>query len=292
MPRKVTSRSRTNVIKPPATAPAAFYLMENSREVDRLELKTNPVAAEEQLRWAGLKMNMRSLEVGCGSGAVTRVMAQLAAPGRVMGIDQDEGRLAAARRRAAEEGSAIEFVRGAAYALPIDAAQFDFSWSRFLFQYLPDPARALRELVRVTRPGGIVTVADLDGQIEQFYPLAPKLQADLDEALAVLGKTGFDTRVGRKLYSMFFSAGLSDLAVRVTPYQVYAGRLTKEELANWDIKLDTTATLLISQTGQKARWGRLRDQLIKRLREPDLFYFCTLIQVRGSVKGCAIQAPS
>jgi ubiquinone/menaquinone biosynthesis C-methylase UbiE len=267
----------------PAAVPAGFYLMENPREVERLERKTDRAVAEEQLRWAGILPRMRALEVGCGSGAVTRVMARLAAPMQVMGVDQSRSRLTEARRLAARESLKIEFQEGDAYSLPFTAGHFDFAYSRFLFQYLPRPECALNELIRVTRPGGIVTVADLDGQIEQFYPLEPSLRADLDDALRLLGETGFDTRIGRKLHHMFFQAGLGNLAVRVTPYQVYAGSLRKTDMANWRIKLETAATHLIQRTGDRARWMRFRDRLMKRLLGPDLFYYCTMIQVRGRV---------
>ena len=257
--------------------------MENEREAERLESKTDPAVAEEQLQWAGLRSGMRALEVGCGSGAVTRVMARLASPQCATGIDQSRDRLAEARRLAGQHQLDIEFAEGNALRLPIAGGEFDFAWSRFLLQYLPHPERALAELVRVTRPGGIVTVADLDGQIEQFYPLEKSLRADLEAALRLLGKTGFDPRVGRKLHHMFFRAGLRDLKVRVTPYQVYAGRLGESDMANWRTKFETTAALLIRRTGARKRWTRFCERLIEQLQSPDLFYYCTMIQVRGIV---------
>jgi ubiquinone/menaquinone biosynthesis C-methylase UbiE len=262
---------------------AGFYLMENPREAQRLERKTDQSLAEQQFRWAGLTSRMSALEVGCGSGATTRVMARLAAPGSVVGIDQSAVRLAEGRRLAARAKLMVEFREGDAYCLPFTAGHFDFAWSRFLFQYLPQPQLALKELIRVTRPGGIVTVADLDGQIEQFYPLTPKLRAELDDALRLLAQTGFDTRIGRKLYSMFFEAGLRELQVRVTPYQVYSGKLRTPDMANWRLKIETAAAHLIESTGDRLRWTRFRDRLITRLGAPDLFYYCTMIQVRGTV---------
>jgi ubiquinone/menaquinone biosynthesis C-methylase UbiE len=230
-----------------------FYLMENPREAERLEVKTDPAVVEEQLEWAGLRSGMRTLEVGCGSGAVTRVMAKLASPQRATGVDQSRDRLAEARRLALQHQLDIEFMEGDAFRLPFTRGEFDFAWSRFLFQYLPHPERALAELVRVTGRGGIVTVADLDGQIEQFYPLEKSLRADLEEALQLLSETGFDPRVGRKLHHMFLRAGLRDLRVRVTPYQVYAGRLNERDWTNWRTKIETTTAHLIQRTGARRR---------------------------------------
>ena len=282
MPPKSTAKRARTAAAPKARA-KKFYLMENPREVERLEAKTDPAVAEEQLRWAGLRPGMRALEVGCGSGAVTRVMATVAGPQRATGVDQSPDRLAEARRLAGQQQLDIEFIEGDAFRLPFARGEFDFAWSRFVLQYLQHPERALAELVRVTRPGGVVTVADLDGQIEQFHPLEKSMRADLDEALRLLSTTGFDPRVGRKLHHMFLRAGLRDLRVRVTPYQVYAGRLGERDLANWRTKFATTAALLIRLTGARKRWTRFCERFVAKLESPDLFYYCTMIQVCGVV---------
>jgi ubiquinone/menaquinone biosynthesis C-methylase UbiE len=260
-----------------------FYLMESPREAERLEAKTDSTMAEQQLRWAGLVSGMRAVEVGCGSGAVTRVMARLAFPAHTTGIDQSRARLAEARRLAARDEMKIEFKQGDAFHLPLPSRSFAFVWSRFLLQYLPHPERAFAELVRITCPGGIVTVADLDGQIEQFHPLDPSLRADLEEGLRLIGETGFDPKLGRKLYYLFHKAGLREVSVNVTPYQVYAGALGEQDLMNWRRKAETVTAHLIQRTGDRSRWERFRDRFIDRLLSSDLFYYCTMIQVRGCV---------
>jgi ubiquinone/menaquinone biosynthesis C-methylase UbiE len=260
-----------------------FYLMEGPLEGERLERKTNAALVEKQLRWAGLRAGMRALEVGCGTGAVTRVMAQLAAPAGAVGVDQSTDRLEVGRALAAEAGIALELRQGDALRLPLPDASFDFAFSRFLFEYLPDPTAALRELVRVTRSGGTVSVADLEGQIESFEPLSPRLRADLAELLRLLGETGFDPHVGRKLYPWFHAAGLRDLRVDVSPYQVYAGGIPAGERPNWETKIRTTADVLARRTGERARCERVRDELLDVTRRPDLFYCCTIVIVSGRV---------
>ena len=260
-----------------------FYLMENPAEGERLESKTDPVAAEAQLRWSGLQPGMSALEVGCGTGAVTRVMARIAAPGGVVGVDQSAVRLASARRLAADSGAGIDFVEGDATSLPFSSREFDYVWSRFLFQYLPNPPAVLAELIRVTRGGGIVTVADLDGQIEQFYPLEASVHASLEEALRIVAETGFDSCVGRKLYHWFHQAGLYDLRVDVLPYQVYTGGLPERDSKNWETKITTAVSIVAERTGERERWERFREDFLAQLKRPGLFYYCTLIVVCGRV---------
>jgi ubiquinone/menaquinone biosynthesis C-methylase UbiE len=267
------------------TTPAS-YIMESPREGARLEAKTDRILSERQLRDTGLCRGMQGVDVGCGTGAVTRTMAKIAAPGRVVGVDISATRLAQARELAAADGLQVEFIEGHAYRLPLRSASFDYAWSRYLFEYLPEPDRALAELSRVTRPGGTVVVADLDGQLEQCYPLEAKVQADLREGLRVLGETGFDTQVGRKLYHWFCQAGLRDIGVCVAPYQVYAGGLPERDLVNWREKLRTATDYLIEQTGDRERWKRLRHELLAQLCRPDFFYYCSLILVWGKVPAC------
>jgi ubiquinone/menaquinone biosynthesis C-methylase UbiE len=255
--------------------------MESSNEGARLEAKTDALATEQLLLQTGLRPGMRALDLGCGTGAVTRVMATMAAPGRVTGVDMSAARLAQARQLASERGLEIEFVEGEATHLPFPSASFDYTWSRFLFEYLPDPQRALAELIRVTRPGGLVTVGDLDGQIEQFYPLDPAIETDLRDALQLLGETGFDPRTGRKLYHWFYQAGLRDIAVHTLPYQVYRGGVPVRDLPNWRAKVVNASAFLGKRTGDRARWDRFRDAFLSQILRPDVFYYCTLILVQG-----------
>jgi ubiquinone/menaquinone biosynthesis C-methylase UbiE len=264
----------------PSVAP---YVMESPREGARLEAKTDPAASEQQLRATGLRRNMQALDVGCGTGAVTRVMASIAAPGRVVGVDNSVSRLEQARKLAGAGGLDMQFIEGDARRLPLPSSSFDYAWSRFLFEYLPEPERALAELVRVTRPGGIVVVADLDGQLERFYPLEGFVEADLLEALRLLGEANFDPWVGRKLYHWFYCANLRHISVRVLPYQVYAGGLPERDLTNWREKLHTAANYLIQRTGERERWERSRDALLAQIGRPGVFYYSSLIIVWGAV---------
>ena len=91
---------------------------------------------------------MQALDVGCGTGAVTRVMASIAAPGRVVGVDISVSRLEQARKLAGAGELDVQFIEGNAQRLPLPSSSFDHAWSRFLFEYLPKPDRALAELTR------------------------------------------------------------------------------------------------------------------------------------------------
>lgn len=257
-----------------------FYLMENPNEAARLEGKNRPEEVRRLLTISGLQSGMKALDVGCGSGAVARLMTQQGV--QVTGLDVSWERLHEARRLANEANIRIKWTEGDATAIPFPDHSFDFVWSRFLLEYLPNPQVALREMIRVARPGAYIVVADLDGQLDTFGPLPKSLEDDLQEALSLLSQTGFDPRVGRKLFSWFRAEGLEAIGVDVQLYQVYAGQLPEPDRENWREKLATGTRQLSALAGQDERWRRFGSEFWAVLNGPDLFYFSTLITVWGT----------
>jgi len=267
---------------PAATASPPPYLMDSRGEGRRLERKTRAAPARRQLAAAGLVPGMRSLDVGCGTGAVTRVMAGVAGPGRATGVDASPERIAQARQLAEARGVEAAFACHDACALDLPDGAFDFVWSRFLFEYLLEPQRALAEMVRVTRPGGTVAVADLDGQLQTFQPLDEADAACLAGVLRAMRAAGFDPDVGRKLYGWCRAAGLVDVRARVFTHQLYAGGIPPRERPNWRDKVRTAVPRLSDLDGPASAAMERLGALIER---DDLFYYSTLILVTGRVPG-------
>lgn len=103
------------------------------------------------------------LDVGCGTGEDSRAMARLVAPGgRVVGVDGSQAMIAAARQRCEDGDLPLEFLTGDAHHLAFADDSFDASRADRIFMHLEAPARALGEMIRVTRPGGRVLVYEVD----------------------------------------------------------------------------------------------------------------------------------
>jgi SAM-dependent methyltransferase len=117
---------------------------------------SEPVAAEF-VAWLDLADGLRWLDVGCGTGALSRAIAASAAPAGVHGIDRSDGFVELARERA-RPGDGQGFSTGDALDLPIDDATFDVAVSGLVVNFLPDHARAVSELRRAVRPGGTVAL--------------------------------------------------------------------------------------------------------------------------------------
>lgn len=124
-----------------------------------------------------LQPGMRLLDIGCGPGTITLDLAQVVAPGEVVGVDSAETALTAARDEAARRGdTTTRFDLGDVASLPFEEDSFDVVHAHQVLHHLADPVAALREMRRVCRPGGWIAVRDADYSGMAWYPPTPGLE--------------------------------------------------------------------------------------------------------------------
>ena len=119
---------------------------------------------EETLRHAALKPGERFLDVGCGTGVLTRLAAKIVgASGQALGIDPAPRMIAVARKNATGSSQA-EFRLAAIERLPFESGSFDVAVASLMLHHLPPDLKldGLREVYRVLKPGGRLIVVDLD----------------------------------------------------------------------------------------------------------------------------------
>ena len=195
-----------------------------------------------------------------------------------MGVDLSHERLNAG------SGAGIGGLAGAratADHLPFAGGSFDLVYSRFLLQYLADPASALTEMRRVARPGGTVVLQDLDSQLVNNYPPDEVLEGLMGEFLAA-SKGSLDVFIGRKLYSLATTAGLKEVTVRTNAYHLIAGTADARTMAAWELKVEIAYPSVVRALGDdKAR--ELRCRFLKYLADPCTLTYSTLFTVCGSV---------
>jgi SAM-dependent methyltransferase len=152
-------------------------------------------------RQARLNQAKEILEVGCGTGVIAEGLAQLGPA--VVGLDIAPAMLNFARQH---EGRVV-YVQGDAHALPFPDGAFDAVACHYLLLWLAEPVQGVKEMARVTKPGGSVLACaepDYCGRIDH-----PPELADLGrrQTEALRGQ-GADPEIGRRLGEIFVAAGL------------------------------------------------------------------------------------
>src|SRR4029453_13736728 len=112
------------------------------------------------VEFAGVGDGEVVLDVGCGTGALTDAIGAAAPSCRIVGIDRSGGYIAFARML--HPGGRARFEVGDAEHLHLADAEFDRTLSLLILNFIPDPEKALHEMIRVTRPGGTIAAAVWD----------------------------------------------------------------------------------------------------------------------------------
>ena len=170
----------------------------------------------EVLRSLGLDRDSHVAEIGCGPGFLTGALAQVAGAGSAVGIDASRELLDAARTLVAPQHPNLRFQHGLADATGLPDAGCSFVYNRLLYQHLRDPLAALREARRITRPGGVVCVTDVDDGWLCVHPRVEAFERLTALAQAAQVRNGGDRFIGRKLPALMAAAGLRDIEVRVS----------------------------------------------------------------------------
>jgi ubiquinone/menaquinone biosynthesis C-methylase UbiE len=196
-----------------------------------------------------LAPGMTMLDAGCGHGYSLRTFGPRCMPGgRLVGIDRDPELLATAREMADAEGLGhAELHEGDIRAMPFDADTFDVVMAQVVLCHLPDPERALDEMIRVAKPGGCIAVfdnalagADFGWANTENATVAEKATRAEEFLMSMEGRRTLgrgDWAVGLHMPAWMEARGLHDVDARVNervrwmapPYRSPAQTLAVEE---------------------------------------------------------------
>ena len=130
---------------------------QNPEYLERTRLFLIPEDIKPLVRkWCGIRDGMKILDVGCGTGYFTRLLCEGGENVTASGLDLEEPFIEYAKQKALEAGLNIRFTVGNALELPYEDNTFDLVTSHTFLTNIPDPPRAMAEMIRVCRDGGTV----------------------------------------------------------------------------------------------------------------------------------------
>ena len=196
----------------------SYLLAGSTVELDRLRLqaKVFEPSAEAWFDELGIGSGWSCLDLGCGALGVIGPLARRVGPtGRVVGLDLDAKLLAAAEAFVAKSRlDNIELVQADAYATEFPTETFDFVHARFMFAPLGHDNELLQEMVRLTRPGGLIAIQEPDSDAWACWPQSAHFDALKNAILAAFRSGGGDFDVGRRTFGMLRTLGLEDIRFR------------------------------------------------------------------------------
>ncbi|MCB8923568.1 MAG: methyltransferase domain-containing protein [Ardenticatenaceae bacterium] len=185
---------------------------------------------QEVLRRHGLKSGQRVADICCGCGDVPLLISREFAPSFILGVDHSEAAVAYARHLQSEFNiDNAEFQRGDATTLMINDNSFDFVSCRLSLQIFSQPELILKELIRITKPGGQVYVTCEDYDLIVGYPESALIHETYERAAVYGDQMGMDLRSGKKLYSMLAQARLE--AIQTDHIMLDTSRADREAFA-------------------------------------------------------------
>jgi len=189
-----------------------------------LAFQAQAIWPQEQALFARYRLSgaLRILDLGCGTGEITRRLADLYPQAQVIGVDILEGNLMLARRDSADYGERVRYEAGDAFALRWADAHFDLVVCRHMSQAVPNFAAVLDEITRVLRPGGWLHLLSEDYAMLRMPAIAglhgTGVPRDpdrfwVDTVLPFLESIGCDGRIGRHSPPLLEQRGYRDLSV-------------------------------------------------------------------------------
>lgn len=197
------------------TSPEQGYALGHAEEeLERLDTQARLIdpITRRFLHEAGLRAGMRVLDVGCGAGDTSLLIAGMVGEGgEVVGVDRAGVAIAVARSRASAAN--LRFFEGDPSEMSFEQP-FDAVVGRYVLMWNADPAAMLRALVRHLRPGGLIFFHELAAGGLSSSPPLPTFDRVMRWNVEATRLSGADPDMGVKLYAAFATAGLPGPTLR------------------------------------------------------------------------------
>lgn len=223
------------------------------QELERLRVQTLLGWHKEArgLAWFGLRDGMSVLELGSGPGFVTEQLLGMLPHSVITALEIDPLMIDIAEKHLRDlRADRVRFVAASIMQIPLPEASYDFAFARFLFQHLPDPVAAAKEVLRVLKPGGKLVIHDVDGEIGGVVDPAPSPEATaiLEKAGKLQTQKGGNAQIGRRLPRILKAAGFTNVDLDIVViHSDLADRNEMRKLWNADMLIPAIKAGLVTQ---------------------------------------------
>lgn len=163
----------------------------------------------------------RVLDLGCGVGAMTRLLLERGAV-HPIGVDRSLTQLDAARQLTPRGAAA--WIAGDGTALPFRDGTFDLVYTSWFLEHVPEPAKVVAEAFRVLRPGGILWTAEVENSSLVLWPDSSAFRATWDAFNRAQLDLHGDPFIGRRMYGYLSGAGFDPVDVWPHTFHAHAGK--------------------------------------------------------------------
>jgi ubiquinone/menaquinone biosynthesis C-methylase UbiE len=231
----------------------------------------------------GVQPGWRCVDLGCGPvGILAPLSRRVERIGKVVGVDVDPRQLEGARQFVRDNRlESVEIVESSAFNTSLQCETFDLTHARFMLAPLGHDEDLLREMLALTRPGGVIAIQEPDISSWTSYPVRPAFRRLVSAIQDAFAEAGGNFNAGRNTYNLMQRAGLGEVQVRAAavacgmghPFRrsvlQMAGSLRKrilegdiltqpeldEALAEVERIVEDPSTLVVSYITTQA-WGR------------------------------------
>ncbi len=230
--------------------------------------------------------NSSVLEVGCGIGAQTFILATNNPEAHFISVDISESSVRQLEKMIKEKNIAnVQVQQADVFNLPFGSDIFDHIFACFLLEHLDRPLEALMHLKKVLKPKGSITVIEGDHGSAYFYPDSSQAKLAIQCLIDLQAKAGGNSLIGRQLYPLLKEAGFRNLIV--SPRVVYVDA-SKPELIEGFTKNTFTAMVegvkkqaLATEMIDEQTWNKgIRD--LYRAAESDGTFNYTFFKATGT----------
>jgi ubiquinone/menaquinone biosynthesis C-methylase UbiE len=282
MPTAALRSDDSSPLRKPASGASFPYVIHSDGECERLEFQAKLANIEGHLRHIPIAPNDCVLDVGCGSGSMTRLIGHSFPRAKVIGVDVRDQYLDFAEARARDEDlHNVGFRRADVFELPFPDGTFNVVWAKYLLQWLREPKAALAEFKRVTKPGGVVVSCDYSGFATEHFPI----DSDLERQLRQLIAASVDSDIGRKVAPFMIALGFRDVQVQIEADTLFTviGTIDADRRRNWETQLQAMRPHLVALLGSELSTDRFVKRFLDHYDDPTTCSYTSLYFTRGRV---------